>query len=149
VTWLYLGCSFIILWSVENFDSYTIFFHCTYLQFESRSVDAEFVRLMHDLQSTEIVGHKYRGYTLLTQDGSNLRSIKVSMQLNTRMVFSLSCALDQYIILWKSLLPYYRSCIFYQFLSYWSTSRLYLHSLIDWGPAYCSTHCRCIIYVRD
>jgi hypothetical protein len=50
-----------------------------YLQFESRPVDAEFVHLMHDLQSTEITGHKYRGYTLLTEDGSNLRSIKVSM----------------------------------------------------------------------
>jgi hypothetical protein len=53
-----------------------------YLQFEGRSIDAEFVHLMHDLQSTEIVGHKYRGYTLLTQDGNNLRNIKVSMHLN-------------------------------------------------------------------
>ncbi|XP_021932223.1 fatty acid synthase-like isoform X2 [Zootermopsis nevadensis] len=43
--------------------------------FESRPVDAEFVYLMHDLQSTEIVGHKYRGYTLLTQDGRKLRSV--------------------------------------------------------------------------
>jgi hypothetical protein len=68
-----------------------------YLQFESRPVDAEFVRLMHDLQATEIPGHKYRGYTLLTQDGSNQRSIKVSMHLN--MVISLSCALDQCIVL--------------------------------------------------
>jgi fatty acid synthase len=51
-----------------------------YLQFESHPVDAEFVRLMHDLHSTEIVGHKYRGYTLLAQDGSDLRSIKVSTQ---------------------------------------------------------------------
>jgi hypothetical protein len=50
------------------------------LQFESHPVDAEFVHLMHDLQSAEIVGHKYRGYTLLTQDGSDLRSIKVSTQ---------------------------------------------------------------------
>jgi hypothetical protein len=55
------------------------------------------VHLMHELQSTEIAGHKYRGYTLLTQDGSNLRNIKVSMALS--MVISLSCALDQYIIL--------------------------------------------------
>jgi hypothetical protein len=54
-----------------------------YMQFESWPVDAEFVHLMHDLQSTEIVGHKYRGYTLLLQDGRNLRNIKVSMQLNT------------------------------------------------------------------
>jgi len=49
-----------------------------YAQFESRPVDAEFVYLMHDLQSTEITGHKYRGYTLLTQDGRKMRSVKVS-----------------------------------------------------------------------
>jgi hypothetical protein len=54
-----------------------------YMQFESRPVDAEFVHLMHDLQSIEIVGHKYHGYTLLMQDGRNLGNIKVSMQLNT------------------------------------------------------------------
>jgi hypothetical protein len=47
-------------------------------QFESRPVDVEFVHLMHDLQSTEIIGHKYRGYTLLTRDGRELRSIEVS-----------------------------------------------------------------------
>jgi hypothetical protein len=40
-------------------------------------VDAEFVHLMHDLQSTEITGHKYRGYTLLTEDCRKLRSVKV------------------------------------------------------------------------
>ncbi|KDR18643.1 hypothetical protein L798_06624, partial [Zootermopsis nevadensis] len=44
--------------------------------FESRPVDAEFVHLMHDLQSTEIPGHVYRGYTLLTQDDRKLRSIQ-------------------------------------------------------------------------
>lgn len=49
-----------------------------YVQFEDRSVDAEYVYLMHDLQSTEIPGHIYRGYTLLTQDGRKLRSIEVS-----------------------------------------------------------------------
>jgi fatty acid synthase len=52
------------------------------MQFESRPVDAEFVRLIHDLQSTEIIGHKYRGYTLLPQDGRDMRSIKVSVQLS-------------------------------------------------------------------
>jgi hypothetical protein len=96
-----------------------------YLQFETRPVDAEFVHLMHDLQSTEIVGHKYRGYTLLTQHGHNLRSIKVSMQLNT--VVSLSRVLDQYIILWNSLLPYY-------------TSYILCHSFPTvWLPAHTST----------
>jgi hypothetical protein len=49
------------------------------VQFESRPVDVEFVHLMHDIQSTDIIGHKYRGYTLLTQDDRGLRSIKVSM----------------------------------------------------------------------
>jgi hypothetical protein len=78
-----------------------MFCHCTYPQFESRPVDAEFVHLMHDLQSTEIVGHKYRGYTLLTQDGSNLRSIKVSMQLNT--VF-------HSVLPWISILFYETAC---------------------------------------
>lgn len=48
------------------------------MQFEKRPVDAEFVHLMHCVQSTGIIGHKYRGYTLLTQDGRNLRSITVS-----------------------------------------------------------------------
>jgi hypothetical protein len=52
------------------------------MQFESRPVDAEYVRLIHDLQSTEIIGHKYRGYTLLTQGGRDLRSTKVSVQLS-------------------------------------------------------------------
>jgi len=40
-------------------------------------VDAEFVHLMQDLQSVEITGHKYRGYTLLTQDRRKLSSVKV------------------------------------------------------------------------
>jgi hypothetical protein len=51
------------------------------VQFESRPVDVEFVHLMQDVQLTEIIGHKYRGYTLLTQDGQELRSIKVSMSM--------------------------------------------------------------------
>ena len=50
-------------------------------QFESRPVDAEYVRLMHDLQSLDIVGHTYRGYTLLTQDGRRVRSLKVRKEL--------------------------------------------------------------------
>jgi hypothetical protein len=40
-------------------------------------VDAEYVSLMHDLQSQEIAGHTYRGYTLLTQNDRRQRSIKV------------------------------------------------------------------------
>jgi hypothetical protein len=60
-----------------------------YTQFESRPVDAEFVHLVHDLQSTEITGHKYRGYTLLTQDGRNVRSIKVSVQLSANTNFGI------------------------------------------------------------
>ncbi|XP_069677436.1 fatty acid synthase-like isoform X2 [Periplaneta americana] len=44
--------------------------------FESRPVDAEFVSLMHDLQSEEIAGHIYRGYTLLTQNDRKLRNIQ-------------------------------------------------------------------------
>jgi hypothetical protein len=59
------------VWAVANESA-------LYVQFESRSVDAEYVYLMHDLQSTEIPGHIYRGYTLLTQDGRKLRSIQVS-----------------------------------------------------------------------
>ena len=50
-------------------------------QFESRPVDVEYVRLMHDLQSLDIAGHTYRGYTLLTQDGRRVRSMKVRKQL--------------------------------------------------------------------
>jgi hypothetical protein len=50
-------------------------------QFESRPVDVEYVRLMHHLQSLDIVGHTYRGYTLLTQDGRRVRSLKVRKQL--------------------------------------------------------------------
>ncbi len=50
-------------------------------QFESRPVDVEYVRLMHDLQSLDIVGHTYRGYTLLTQDGRRVRSLKVRKHL--------------------------------------------------------------------
>lgn len=46
-------------------------------QFESRPVDAEYVRLMHDVQSLEIAGHTYRGYTLLTQNDRRQRSISV------------------------------------------------------------------------
>jgi len=44
-------------------------------------VDVEYVRLMHDLQSLDIAGHNYRGYTLLTQDGRRVRSLKVRKQL--------------------------------------------------------------------
>jgi hypothetical protein len=57
------------------------------VQFESRPIDTEFVHLMHDLQSTEIVGHKYRGYTLLTKDGRKLRSISVSMSWHGTSLF--------------------------------------------------------------
>jgi hypothetical protein len=57
------------------------------VQFESRPVDVEFVHLIHDLQSTEIVGHKYRGYTLLTEDGRKLRNIKVSMSWHVLCLF--------------------------------------------------------------
>jgi hypothetical protein len=46
-------------------------------QFENRPVDAEYVSLMHSLQSQEISGHTYRGYTLLTQNDRRQRSIKV------------------------------------------------------------------------
>lgn len=61
------------IWTVANES-------VLYVQFESRPVDAEFVHLMHDLQSTEIPGHVYRGYTLLTQDDRKLRSIQVSKE---------------------------------------------------------------------
>ncbi|XP_021929696.1 fatty acid synthase-like isoform X3 [Zootermopsis nevadensis] len=44
--------------------------------FESQPVDAEFVSLMHDLQSLEIAGHTYRGYSLLTHNERTVRSIK-------------------------------------------------------------------------
>jgi len=54
-------------------------------------VDAEFVHLMHDLQSQEIAGHTYRGYTLLTQDDRKLRSIKVSTWLSTLIVWRGTC----------------------------------------------------------
>jgi hypothetical protein len=60
-----------------------------YTQFESRPVDAEFVCLIHDLQSAEINGHKYRGYTLLTQEGRKVRSIKVSVQLSANTNFGI------------------------------------------------------------
>jgi hypothetical protein len=45
-------------------------------------VDAEFVSLMHDVQSAEITGHTYRGYTLLTQNERRMRSVKVSRQFH-------------------------------------------------------------------
>ena len=54
-------------------------------QFESRPVDVEYVRLMHDLQSLDIAGHTYRGYTLLTQDSRRVRSLKVRKQLMWRL----------------------------------------------------------------
>ena len=44
-------------------------------------MDVENVRLMHDLQSLDIGGHTYRGYSLLTQDGRRVRSLKVRKQL--------------------------------------------------------------------
>jgi hypothetical protein len=66
----------LVYWTCEQVE----LFSC--IQFESRPVDAEYVSLMHDLQSTEIHGHIYRGYTLLTQDGRKLRSIQVSGQLH-------------------------------------------------------------------
>ncbi|XP_069675926.1 fatty acid synthase-like [Periplaneta americana] len=45
-------------------------------EFESRPVDAEFVSLMQDIQAEEIVGHVYRGYTILTQHEKKLRNIQ-------------------------------------------------------------------------
>jgi hypothetical protein len=45
-------------------------------------VDAEFVSLMHDVQSVETAGHTYRGYTLLTQNERKARSIKVRRQFS-------------------------------------------------------------------
>jgi hypothetical protein len=73
------------------------------VQFESRQLDVEFVQLMQDLQSTEIVDHKYRGYTLLTQDGRNFRSIKVSILMLWHVI---SCLfLWRYVVLKK-----YKKC---------------------------------------
>jgi hypothetical protein len=46
-------------------------------------VDAEFVSLMHDVQSVEIAGHTYHGYTLLTENERKVRSIKVRRQFST------------------------------------------------------------------
>lgn len=39
------------------------------LQVESRPVDVEYVRLLHDIHSEDISGHLYRGYTVLPSHG--------------------------------------------------------------------------------
>lgn len=35
---------------------------------ESRPVDAEHIRLLHDVHEEEIFGHPYRGYTIVGKD---------------------------------------------------------------------------------
>ncbi|XP_011305442.1 fatty acid synthase [Fopius arisanus] len=45
---------------------------------ESRSVDVEYVRLLHDLHAENLAGHLYRGYTILgtSSSGQKLRDLK-------------------------------------------------------------------------
>ncbi|KAJ4448698.1 hypothetical protein ANN_00088 [Periplaneta americana] len=47
-------------------------------ELESKPLDAEFVQLIQDLHSTDIPGHTYRGYSVITQDDKRLRSVKAS-----------------------------------------------------------------------
>lgn len=37
---------------------------------ESRPVDAEYIRLLHDIHEDEILGHSYKGYTIV---GKNIQ----------------------------------------------------------------------------
>lgn len=46
-------------------------------QTESMTVDVEFVRLLHDIHSTNVHNHLYRGYTLLGTE-EKLREVDVS-----------------------------------------------------------------------
>lgn len=51
---------------------------CNSIQVESRSVDVEYVRLLHQLHSDNFIGHIYRGYTVLNTSSPRrkLRDIK-------------------------------------------------------------------------
>ncbi|XP_069690397.1 fatty acid synthase-like [Periplaneta americana] len=53
-------------------------------ELESKPLDAEFVQLIQDLHSTDIPGHTYRGYSVITQDDKRLRSVKVELLTNVR-----------------------------------------------------------------
>jgi len=81
VTLCWLYCVFLNICCRAFADVYDL---CS--KFESRPVDVEYVRLMHDLQSLDIAGHTYRGYTLLTQDVRRVRSLKVRKQLMWRLL---------------------------------------------------------------
>lgn len=45
-------------------------------QLESRPIDVEFVKLLHEVHSEEIPGHIYRGFTVLTNTERKIRDIQ-------------------------------------------------------------------------
>lgn len=60
------------------------------LQVESRTLDAEYVKLLHEVHAQEMPGHIYRGFTVLSKDSTaKLRSIKVRCSLLTSCVVTL------------------------------------------------------------
>lgn len=50
-----------------------------YLQFLSRPLDKEYVRLLHDIQGEEIPGHYYRGYTIIAKDSKSNQSFDLQV----------------------------------------------------------------------
>lgn len=60
-----------------------LFFYTKFIfqQLENKTLDAEFVRLLHEVHSEDIPGHIYRGYTIVKKEGQNepIRHIEVSI----------------------------------------------------------------------
>lgn len=53
------------------------------MQLENRSLDAEYVGLMHLIHNEDIAGHIYRGFTVLKkEDNTPIRSIEVNKKID-------------------------------------------------------------------
>lgn len=68
-------CSLIVKYMKNNQQSLNK--TMKFFQLESRPIDVEFVKLLHEVHSEEIPGHIYRGFSVLTNTERKIRDIQV------------------------------------------------------------------------